>query len=289
MKRGLFVGLLTLDLIYRIEHLPARNQKIVASDYTVAAGGPATNAAVAFCHLENSATVLAAVGTHPITHLILTDLQQCGVTVVDLSPARTEPPPVSSILITEATGERAVVSINTVKTQLTADSIPVDCLQNVDIVLIDGHQMEVGRAIAQRAKAHNIPVVIDGGSWKSGFETVLSLADYAICSASFRPPGCRHKAEVMEYLSNLGIAHIAITQGEQPIHYWNHNQRGQIEVPPVKAVDTLGAGDIFHGAFCHAILQRGFMDALEAAARVAAHSCQFFGTRCWMDKNRVEV
>ncbi len=262
---------------------------MVASDYAVAAGGPATNAAVAFCYLGNAAMVLAAVGVHPITHLILADLQQCGVTVADLSPDCTEPPPVSSILVTEATGERAVVSINAVKTQVTADCIPADCLQGVDIVLIDGHQMEVARAIARQAKSHNIPVVIDGGSWKPGFETVLSLADYAICSANFCPPGCYHEAEVMEYLLNLGITHIAVTRGEQPIHYWNHTQRGELEVPQVKAVDTLGAGDIFHGAFCHAILQQQFVEALEVAARVAAHSCQFFGTRRWMEEDRVDV
>ena len=47
-RRGLFVGLVTLDVVYLTDHPPTRNQKIVASDYTVAAGGPATNAAVAF-------------------------------------------------------------------------------------------------------------------------------------------------------------------------------------------------------------------------------------------------
>ena len=56
--RGLFVGLVTLDLIYLANSAPQNNQKIVATDYTVAAGGPATNAAVTFSHLGNQATVL---------------------------------------------------------------------------------------------------------------------------------------------------------------------------------------------------------------------------------------
>ncbi|NJK53322.1 MAG: hypothetical protein HC936_11840 [Leptolyngbyaceae cyanobacterium SU_3_3] len=95
-KPGLFVGLVTLDLIYRVDRLPEKNQKIVALDYTSAAGGPATNAAVAFSHLGGEATLLGGVGSHEIAALILTDLQQCGVRVVDLDPDRPESPPVSS-------------------------------------------------------------------------------------------------------------------------------------------------------------------------------------------------
>ncbi|MBF2029150.1 MAG: sugar kinase [Oscillatoriales cyanobacterium C42_A2020_001] len=279
---GLFIGLTTLDLIYRAPQPPAANQKLVASDYAVAAGGPATNAAVAFAALGNEATILSAVGCHPITHLILADLQQCGVQVCDLSPAKVEPPPVSSIIVTEVTGERAVISINAVKTAVAVESIPAGVLDGVDVVLIDGHQMHVGQAIAQQAKAQTIPVVIDGGSWKDGFEHVLPLADFVICSANFHPPGCRTEPDAIAYLQTLGIPHIAITHGEKPIQVCDLGQLSTIPVPQIRAVDTLGAGDIFHGAFCHYILQTSFVQALEQAANVAARSCQQFGTRAWM-------
>ncbi|MGA7935670.1 MAG: sugar kinase [Kovacikia sp.] len=281
-KRGLFVGLITLDVVYQTETFPVSNQKLVASDYTVAAGGPATNAAVAFSHLGGQATILGVLGKHPMTHLILADLQETGVTIADLAPNYPQPPSVSSIIVTQTTGERTVVSINAVNYQIKAADIPANCLEEVDIVLIDGHQMEVGRAIAAQAQTQGIPIVVDGGSWKPGFEAVLSRATYAICSANFYPPGCQETQEVMAYLSHLGISHIAITQGERPIHYRYSDQTADLEVPSVKAVDTLGAGDIFHGAFCSAILQQGFVDALGSAAKVAAHSCQFFGPRRWM-------
>jgi len=82
----LFVGLTTLDFIYRATDPPQRNQKLVAADYLVAAGGPATNAAIAFAHLGHAATVLSNLGCHPITHLIRADLQACHVMLHDLSP-----------------------------------------------------------------------------------------------------------------------------------------------------------------------------------------------------------
>lgn len=279
---GLFVGLVTLDFVYLTGSIPSNNQKIVASNYTVAAGGPATNAAVTFSHLGSQAKLLGVVGSHPITQLIFSDLASYQVRITDLNSNQSQPPPVSSTIVTQATAERAVVSINAVKSQVQPDCIPDDILQGVDIVLIDGHQMEVGQAIAQLAKANNIPVVIDGGSWKPGFENVLPFVDYAVCSANFLPSSCNSTTEVFAYLAALHIPHIAITHGEKPIQYLWQGKTGTVEVPQIQPVDTLGAGDVFHGAFCHHILRENFTDSLAAAANVAASACQFFGTRCWM-------
>lgn len=280
--RGLFIGLTTLDLIYLANSPPSHNQKIVASDYTVAAGGPATNAAVTFSHLGNHTTLLGILGSHPMTQLIREDLHQHKVLITDLAPQLTQPPPVSSIIVSQSTGERAVISINAIKTPARGDSIPPDILQGIDIVLIDGHQMAVGREIAQQAKVKNIPVVIDGGSWKPGFDQLLPYVDFAICSANFYPPGCENATDVFAYLHQLGIPHIAITHGDKPIQYHSDNQSGNLEVPQIQTVDTLGAGDIFHGAFCHYILQETFTHALTSAAEVASNACQYFGTRRWM-------
>ena len=281
-RKGLFIGMLTLDLVYLSSKLPGNNQKVVASDYTVAAGGPATNAAVTFSYLGNQATILGVVGTHPITHLIRGDLESQGVAIADLDPTTPQPPPVSSIIVTQATGDRAVISLNATKMQMSSNQLPAAFDLVVDLVLIDGHQMEAGCAIAQLAKDNNIPVVIDGGSWKPGFEKVLPFVDYAICSANFYPPGCSTSEEVIAYLAAAGIPYIAITQGENPIQYLSRGVSGQLPVPQICAVDTMGAGDVFHGAFCHYILEQNFTDSLAAATKIASHSCQFFGSRRWM-------
>ncbi|MEO0839502.1 MAG: sugar kinase [Cyanobacteria bacterium J06643_5] len=286
--KGLFVGLVTLDLIYLAESPPKNNQKLVADDYLVAAGGPVTNAAVAFSYLGNQAKISGVVGCHPMTQLIKSDLASYQVEIIDNYPTTENPPPVSSIIVSKETGERAVISINAVKTQVNSQSISPDILQDIDIVLIDGHQMTLGCAIAQKAKTESIPVVIDGGSWKSGFEKLLPFVDYAICSANFYPPDCQNSSEVFTYLNQIGIPHIAITHGEKPIQYLSDNLSNSsqneikiLNVPKIQAADTLGAGDIFHGAFCNYILQENFTTALSEAAKIAALSCQFFGSRRW--------
>ena len=279
---GLFVGLITLDFIYRVGEFPQPNQKIVALDYLATAGGPATNAAITFATLGNSARVMGILGNHVNAGIIREDLQQYGVQLRDLNANWTASPPVSSVIVTEGTGDRAVISLNAMKSRATSEQIPGNSLEGVDFVLIDGHQMDVGVAIAQQAKEQGIPVIIDGGSWKAGFEGILPFVDYAICSANFYPPACTTSDEAIAYLARFSIPHIAITRGEKPILYYSQETRGIVDVPRVKVVDTLGAGDIFHGAFCHHISRLNFQEALASAATIATRACQFFGTRAWI-------
>jgi sugar/nucleoside kinase (ribokinase family) len=312
MAHGLFVGLTTLDWIYLTAQIPDCNQKIVALDYTLAAGGPATNSAITFQYLGNSATLLSTIGQHPVSALVRSDLDQHGVTVVDLAPYQTTPLPTSSILVTQSTGERAVVSINAIKTQISSGAVNLNLLHsrmhNIDIVLIDGHQMQVGQEIVRFARARNIPIVIDGGSWKPGFEQVLPYADYVIASANFHPPNCHTLNDTFAYLQALQIPYIALSQGDRPIRFVSRGEAGEVTVPKIVAVDTLGAGDVLHGAFCHYILQaqigqgergqgeRGhkqigrssFQAALTQAATLASRSCCSFGTRLWMKEQQMK-
>ena len=277
--RGLFVGLTTLDFIYQSDRPLQPNQKLVARDYLTAAGGPATNAAVAFSYFDNWAKLLTVLGQHPTSQLIRSDLDNYPVEIVDLIPDRLDSPPVSSIIVLTATGERSLISINALKSQAYR-SISQDILSEVDIILIDGHQIEVSLTIAEIAN-RQIPIVLDGGSWKPGLEKLLPWIDYAICSANFCPPQCHNSLDVFSFLQQAGVSHVAVTKGEQPIQY---GDRGELNlpVPSVEAVDTLGAGDIFHGAFCHYILQEDFPTALSSAAKIASKFCQSFGTRSWL-------
>lgn len=280
-KNGLFIGLITLDFIYQVLRYPHQNQKIVATDYLITTGGPATNAAFTFQSLDSNSktTLLGVLGHHPMTQLIQAELEEKNIHLIDLDPTRFEPPPISSIMITEATGDRSVVSINATRSQISPTRIPHDILADIDIILIDGHQMLVGTEIAKQAKQKGIPVVMDGGSWKAETERLLPFVDYAICSANFYPPACQTHEAVFDYLSLFDIPYMAITQGEKPILYRHNSQIESLEVPKVEAVDTLGAGDIFHGAFCHSILQKNWIEALSFSANIAAQSCQQFGTR----------
>lgn len=282
--KGLFIGLSTLDCIYLTTNFPCANEKIVAIDQSIVAGGPATNAAITFNYLGNHATLFSVIGNHPLSNLIKSDLATHSLQIIDLAPEIQIIPPISSIVVTQSTGERAVISINATKTQGQIEQLNSDIIEGIDLVLIDGHQMAISQVIAHKARSKNIPIVIDGGSWKEGFEEILPNVNYAICSADFYPPNCQTQEEVLTYLEEMGIPYIAISQGEKPIIYSDKGIRGKIEIPWLRVVDTLGAGDIFHGAFCHYILTNSWTTALEKSAQIASYSCKFFGTRKWMSQ-----
>ena len=126
-------------------------------------------------------------------------------------------------------------------------------------------------------------MVLDGGSWKVGTEELLKCVDVAICSADFMPPGCATGEDALRYLRGSGVREIAITNGANPILFASEETSGSLPVPYVTLVDTMGAGDIFHGAFCfYASAGLGFVESLQQAAKVASESCRFHGTRAWM-------
>ena len=108
---GLFVGLVTLDVVQRVDRVPGPNDKVVASSLDVAAGGPATNAAVAFAALGGRSTLLTAVGVGPPVRRVRRsvppwrDRRRRG----DGRPSR---PAISAVSVLAATGERSVVSRN---------------------------------------------------------------------------------------------------------------------------------------------------------------------------------
>ncbi len=280
--KGLFVGLATFDFIYLVADFPASNQKIVALDQCITVGGPAANAAIAFQHFNHTATWMGVLGQHPISQFIKADLQKYSVNIIDLDLHFSLSPPVSSVIVAQKTGERAVISINATKKQGTFSQLEDHLLEGVDILLIDGHQMAISHFLAQQAKDKKIPIVIDGGSWKRGFDKILPLADYVICSANFYLPNSDSWLDTLSFLESLDIENIAITKGNEPIHYSQNKQRGKIEISPCTVVDTLGAGDIFHGAFCHFIFKNNFLKALQKSSEIASLSCKFLGTKEWL-------
>ena len=144
--------------------------------------------------------------------------------------------------------------------------------------------MQACQVWSRAARARGIRVVLDGGSWKEGTEELLQSIDTAICSADFMPPGCSAADDLFKHLKDCGVTNIAITNGAEPVRFVSGAASGIVLVPQVPLVDTMGAGDIFHGAFCyHASIGRGFVEALREAASVAAEYCRFHGTRGWMD------
>jgi sugar/nucleoside kinase (ribokinase family) len=268
------VGLCTVDLVQRVEELPAPGQKVQSLSVEVAAGGPAANAAVAVSALGGRARLSTVLGTHPLARLAAEDLSSCGVELVDLLPDREAAPAVSAVSVRAGDGERTVVSRNAVGVWAPSR---VD-LTDADVLLLDGHHPEPALQAAKAARAHGIPVVLDAGSWKPALAELLSYVDVCACSATFTAP---------EPLTNPVVVR---TNGAAPVRWTVGAESGEVPVDPVTVRDTVGAGDVWHGAFALAVARLGRVPAaadlpalIGYANRAAGVRIQHEGARTWVE------
>lgn len=286
--KGLFVGLATVDISYTVDEIPRRNQKISVPAQLITAGGPATNAASTFAFLGGEATLVTAIGSHVLAAVIRDDLARAAVRVHDMARGRRESPPVSSVMVHRASGDRTVISANAAVFASVNAEFNSKWLRGTAIIEVDGQYMPLCMAAARAAQGCGIPVVLDSGSWKPGMAKLLPFLDTVICSGDFRPPGCSSEKDVFQFLIARGVRRIAITRGAASVRYFDGGEFGETRVRKIRAVDTLGAGDVFHGAYCYYACQQAttFGDALALASRVASFSTRYEGTRSWMSHFR---
>ena len=268
--RVLCAGHATVDLIHRVDRIPGVDEKAQATSVEIAAGGPAANAAITAALLGAEVTLVSAVGAHPLGALIRDDLDRYGVRLVDAAAGRAGPPPVSAITVLAATGQRTIVSRNAGD---LAAGVPVDPdLAGADAVLVDGHHPALAVAAARAGR----PLVVDAGSWRPVFADVLPHALVVACSAAFRAP---------DPVLLAGVPHVAVTDGPRPVRWHSGPAAGAVPVPAVAAVDTAGAGDVFHGALAVAVARdpevRDFPGALAYAVSIAARRVVHRGPRAW--------
>jgi sugar/nucleoside kinase (ribokinase family) len=267
------VGLCTVDLVQRVVKLPAPGEKVQSTSVELAAGGPAANAAVAVAALGGTVRLSTVLGSHPLAQLASRDLAACGVEVTDVLPYRVAPPAVSAVSVRESDGERTVVSHNAAGVAAVAD---VD-LGGAGCLLLDGHHPNLALRAARAARSLGIPVLLDAGSWKPVLAELLSFVDICACSAAFAAP---HE------LTNPVVIRTA---GPDPVRWTAGDAGGEVEVAPTRARDTVGAGDVWHGAAALAVARLGRVPpaaevpgVIEFANRAAAVRIGHEGVRAWV-------
>jgi sugar/nucleoside kinase (ribokinase family) len=280
---GVFVGLATLDVIHRIAKAPAVNQKITSTAQFVAAGGPAANAAVTFAALGGDAILVTALGDDPVADLIRADLAAHGVSIVDAAAGTTRAVPVSAVSVIESTGDRSVVSLDAVNSDAPPPGDLEDLVADADVVLVDGHHPLIARAAARHA-APRTTLVVDAGRWKPVMSDIVPHATDMVCSNDFRVPGTDTPESTAAALVRSGVGTVVTTHGGDPVEWWTAGESGSVAVQPVVVVDTLGAGDAFHGAYAYFSTQTesSLTERIDRSTRVAALRCSVAGPRAWL-------
>ena len=280
--RTVFCGLTTIDLIQQVETVPAANEKVVSSSALLDVGGPAANAARTAGALGAFPTLVSPIGPGIFGSMAHEWLREAHVHVVDLA---TEGDPAISAVAVDAQGHRAVISSN--NTGRTHGYPEPDILDGASTLLVDGHLLDVQIALARTAENMGIPVVLDGGSYKPGIDALLKHVTHAIVSADFHIPGTKDDL-VLETLIWRGAKFAARTHGGGAIEAIIDQKAYSLPVQAVPAehvADTLGAGDVIHGAFVAALgAGQDELSSLSAAAQLASRSVESAGAMGWAAK-----
>lgn len=282
MKRVLCVGHAVQDFIFRTPQLPRSAEKHRASGFRTVGGGPAATAAVAIARLGGAARLAARVGDDAIADTIAAELIGFGVDCRHLRRFAGHQSSLSAVFVDDA-GERLIVNH-------TDPAMPTDPAwllaeldwQDIDAVLADTRWPMGAEAILRAARERGLPAVLDADVPVPKDGQLLSAATHVAFSlAGLRDfSGCGDAAaDIESALSDIATSlhrWSCVTLGSQGVAIADGRQGESLAVQHVPAVrvtpvDTLGAGDVWHGAFALALAEQcSEREAVRAACAAAA-------------------
>jgi sulfofructose kinase len=277
----LCAGIAVQDIVMRVEKFPAPGGKVSASDFIITGGGCAANAAVAVARLGGRVSFAGPLGgtDDHVSNRILADLAKEGVDCGGVARKDDGTASVSLILL-DATGEKTIATRRGVNLGKVLPADAAKLVADADAVLVDNRFPEFVTAVCRAAKARNIPIVIDLDQATKPDDPLLKLGTHVVASAEalHGTTGVSGYGAGLQRLSEQVSGFLAITDGPNGVYWLEHGGLQHMPAFKVKAIDSLGAGDAFHGAFTLALAEgRDLPDVMRFASATAALKCTHFG------------
>jgi sulfofructose kinase len=278
----LCVGALSLDTIFRMETLPAGPGKFLPTNAIQVAQGMATAQAATIVKLGGKARLWASIGDDATGDRIVEDLTSAGIDIGDLRRVPGVRSGFSSILM-DQTGERIIVPHYDPAIRSKPETAP--SMEGVAVVSVDVRWPEAALMAMIAGHDRGIPLLadIDVGP-REGLLPLFHNADYAIASEGGAKilTGESTGLDALKVMTREHPGFVAVTMGENGV-FWADRKAGvfrHVAPFPVDAVDTLAAGDVFHGAFAFGLAEGWDVEAnLRFASAAAALKCTRFGGR----------
>uniref|UniRef100_E6VME7 PfkB domain protein n=1 Tax=Rhodopseudomonas palustris (strain DX-1) TaxID=652103 RepID=E6VME7_RHOPX len=276
--RVLCVGIPVRDLTFRVEAVPGRGNKVPASAFGEICGGNALNAAIGIARLGGQAQMCGPMGDaeEAAARFIFDKLAEENIGSDHLVHMPGLVTPISAVLV-DPTGERTIVTFRDHGLWKVALPDADMLLQRCDAILTESRCSSFVTPLCAEATRRGIPVVVDVDNAMAMNEGLLTAASHLICSAEalHATAGTEDDEEALKKLARLTKAFVAVTRGPKGTLWLDDKQQFR-ETPafPVHSVDTLGAGDIFHGGFTVAFGEgQDIAHALRFASAAAALKC----------------
>lgn len=281
-KRMVAVGAICSATIFRVDTIESPPAKLLATRRLQLVDGMAISAAYAFARLGGSADIWSRIGDDVLGAEVQAALHAEGIDASGIrvvSGAQTS----QVAIIVDRHGDRLVVPFHDPEADPSPDWLPLERLDGVGFLHCDTRWVEGAELALRAARARGIPCMVDGDvAPLDVLRRLVPLADFAVFSDAGLQiyAGCDDVDKALRKVGEAHGGHVGATCGSQGYAWYDNGNIRRVAAPAVEAVDTLGAGDVFHGALALALLEgKGMEDAAHFACVAASLKCTKFGGR----------
>jgi len=277
MAKVFVVGMAVVDFVFYLDDLPRNAQKYCANKAVIVGGGPGANAAVAVNRLGGQAYFGGRLGDDYLADIITGDLIHEGVDVSYVQRSKDAQSSYSSVYL-DKEGERQIVNFR--GSCLIDDTKWINGAPEVDAFLVDSRWVEGAETALTEARDRGIAGVLDAEEPVD--ETLLQIASHIAFSKQglLSLSKSNHLETALLEIASLVPGFCCVTDGEKGTLYVVDQKVAHVPAFKVSVADSLGAGDIWHGAFALKLAEgAGVVEGMEFANAAAAIKCTRFGGR----------
>ncbi len=276
------VGINATDTIIRLPRFPTLDSKVEIISSQMMPGGQIASAMVACRRWGLNVRYVGKIGEDAAAQLQIDHMEREGVEARWITAPGCDSQS-AFILVDESSGERTVLWKRDSSIALKSGDLKREWIWDARLLLIDGHDTEASATAAGWAKQEGLEVVGDFDNRYPGVEAVLELTDFPVTSRDF-PERLTGEKDLLKSLPAIfrrfKCRLMAATLGRLGVLAWDGARFILCPGFQVDAVDTTGAGDIFHGAFVYGLARKKpIEETLEFACAAAGLNCMAPGAR----------
>lgn len=253
------LGIATMDVLTRVPRPPKSDEVMPVSEITVAGGGPVATALVTLSRLGAKTEYLGTIAADSWGKMIRADLDREGVNYQNAVEIEGSESIVSVVLVEEETASRSILYHHSRLPELESTHVDPALITQARVLHLDGFHFSAAMQAATYAKEAGVLVSFDGGAGTrlDGVERLLEKVDVMIVAREFAVmhTGRGDLREAALRLLEFGARVVVITDGSNGSWYWDGARELHQPAYQIAAVDTTGAGDVYHGAYLFGLLR----------------------------------
>lgn len=277
------IGSTVYDTLMVTSGYPVEDTKMQASKTIIQGGGPCATALVASSKLGVSSEYMGTVGNDTYGRFMIEEFKKYKVGTDNISIKNGYISFHSFVILNSQNSSRTCIWNKGTIPELQPEEINTLAIKNAKVLHLDGHQLNAAIRGASIARENGVKVSLDAGGTYPGIEKLLPLVDFLIPSEEFarKVTGQEDVRKAAYLLFELYRPEVVIiTQGSKGGLIYDGKDYYSYQAFKVQAIDSNGAGDVFHGAFVAAYVRgMNVMEAVFFASAAAAIKCTKIGAR----------